>query len=375
VTGDLTEFHDELRSVAREVLTDARRRGSDAQPPALDAPTLAASGWLGLEVPEALEGAGATLAEVAVVLHQMGRSPLVSGYLGSAVLGVGALTLLEATEARDGLLRAIASGGARVAVGLPTGDDLVGPVAAPFRLEHDGGRLMVRGRAAFVPDATDADRLLLLARDPESTLAVVAVGPTDPGLGVAPQPVLDATRRLGEIGADGAPVAEGSVLRFAADPEASARRLLDRGALAVACDSLGLAEAMLEATVAYAALRHQFGRPIGSFQAVQHACADMLVQVVVSRELVAAAVGRLGGAEPGAGRAVSMAKSHACAMAVDVAGKAMQLHGGIGYTWESGIHVYLKRAVLNRSLFGSPTAHRARLGRHYADGVPVSSED
>ena len=107
-------------------------------------------------------------------------------------------------------------------------------------------------------------------------------------------------------------------------------------------------------------MRHQFGRPIGSFQAVKHACADMLVSIAVSRQLVGAAVEAVAEERPDAGVAAAMAKSYACGAAVDVVGKAMQLHGGIGYTWESGIHVYLKRAALNRSLFGSPAAHRKR---------------
>jgi alkylation response protein AidB-like acyl-CoA dehydrogenase len=122
---------------------------------------------------------------------------------------------------------------------------------------------------------------------------------------------------------------------------------------------------MLDATVAYAKVRHQFGRPIGSFQAVKHACADMLVQVAVSRELAAAAVGQLAAEDPGATVASSMAKSYATSAAVDVVGRAMQLHGGMGYTWESGVHVYLKRAALNRSLFGSPAAHRRRVAGRY----------
>jgi alkylation response protein AidB-like acyl-CoA dehydrogenase len=142
-------------------------------------------------------------------------------------------------------------------------------------------------------------------------------------------------------------------------------RLLDRAAVAMACDSLGLAEAMLEATVAHARVREQFGRPIGSFQAVKHACADLLVQAAVSRQLVREAVRRMAEDDPEAGVAASMAKSYACAAAVQAAGTAMQLHGGMGYTWESGIHVYLKRATLNRSLFGSPAAHRRRLARRY----------
>ena len=138
----------------------------------------------------------------------------------------------------------------------------------------------------------------------------------------------------------------------------------NRSAVLIACDSLGVAEAMLAATVDYASVRHQFGRPIGSFQAVKHACADMLVQLAVARQLVSAAVDSLATGDD-AGIASSMAKSYACTAAVDVAGKAMQLHGGIGYTWESGVHVYLKRAMLNRSLYGSPAWHRKRLAASY----------
>ncbi|PRC49343.1 acyl-CoA dehydrogenase, partial [Mycobacterium sp. ITM-2017-0098] len=106
-----------------------------------------------------------------------------------------------------------------------------------------------------------------------------------------------------------------------------------RAEVAVACDSLGIAEQMLSATVDYVAVRHQFGRPIGSFQAVKHACADMLVAIEVSRQLVAEAVAAVSDGTD-AGVAAAMAKSYTCSAAVDVAGKAMQLHGGIGYTWE-----------------------------------------
>jgi alkylation response protein AidB-like acyl-CoA dehydrogenase len=165
------------------------------------------------------------------------------------------------------------------------------------------------------------------------------------------------------VSADRVETAE--VLAFGGDPETAIRDLLDRAAVAVACDSLGLCEAMLSATVSYAKVRNQFGRPIGSFQAVKHACADMFVTIEVSRQLVGAAVDAIAAARPDAGVAAAMAKSHTCAAAVDIAGKAMQLHGGIGYTWESGIHVYLKRAALNRSLFGSPAAHRRELAKRY----------
>ena len=358
MSGDFAEVHDELRSVARDLLGKAGLAGPDRQ-------LLADAGWLGLEVPEPLGGAGATFAEVAVVLQEMGRAVTSSPYLATAVLGVGTLNLLEPNPGRDALLQLVTAGDRIVAVALATGDD----GALPFRLER--GRLS--GRAAFVPDAPDADRLLVPALQPGvgPVVAVVHAGGEAPaGLDVVPQPVLDGSRRLGLVAADGVEVPDRAVWRFADDPEGSVRRLLDRAAVAVACDSLGLSEAMLDATVVYAKVRQQFGRPIGSFQAVKHACADMLVEISLARELVSAAVQSLVVDAPDAAVAASRAKSYVGGAAVDIVGKALQLHGGIGYTWESGIHVYLKRAALNRSLFGSPRAHRQRLAERFVAVAP-----
>jgi alkylation response protein AidB-like acyl-CoA dehydrogenase len=202
-----------------------------------------------------------------------------------------------------------------------------------------------------VPDADGADRVLVVAN------GAVAVAELD----ATPVPVVDQTRRLATVSSR--TTEQPTMLRFDGDADAAVRRLRERAAVAIACDSLGITEAMLSATVEYSRLRSQFGRPIGSFQAVKHACADMLVQIEVSRQLVEAAVDAVVAGD--ASSAAAMAKSHVCSAAVDIAGKAMQLHGGIGYTWESGIHVYLKRAVLNRSLFGSPAAHRRTLAHRY----------
>jgi alkylation response protein AidB-like acyl-CoA dehydrogenase len=357
--SDFAEVHDELRAVARDLL------GKGSPGAAADWRLLAGSGWLGLEVPGALDGAGATFAEVAVVLEEMGRAAACSPYLGAVVLGVGALNLAEPGPGRDELLRAAASGDVVVATALPGDAEYSADAEVPFRIERSPHGPQLHGRATFVPDATQADRLLVPALDPGGAVVLVAAAPHAPGLEVGAQPVLDATRRLGQVTADGVGVPETAVWRFRGDPGTAVHRLLGRAAVAVACDSLGLSEAMLDATVGYARVRHQFGRPIGSFQAVKHACADMLVQVSVARELVSAAAASVADDDPDAWAAASMAKSYACAAAVDVVGKAMQLHGGMGYTWESGIHVYLKRAVLNRSLFGSPAAHRRRLAARY----------
>ena len=338
------ELHDELRSVAGDLLAKDRSVGWHV---------LVEAGWTGLEVPESAAGAGASFREVAVVLDEMGRAATQSAYLGSGVLTVGALNSLQPNAARDAMLKDVGTGAVRAAVAL-----------SGFAVESSSSGMRLIGRSEFVLDADGADMILVLANAADVPV-IVSVPGQSAGLSVNPQPVLDQTRRLCVVGADGVSVDESSVWRFDGSPEARVRGLFDRASVAVACDSLGLAEAMLSATVAYAGVRHQFGRPIGSFQAVKHACADMLVRISVARQLVRAAVDAIAGDAPDTTTAASMAKSYACAAAVDVVVKAMQLHGGIGYTWESGVHVYLKRAAFNRSLFGSPATHRKQLARRY----------
>lgn len=316
MADDFEQFHAELRSVAGGVLAKERT---------VEWAVITDAGWAGLEVPEHLGGAGATFAEVAVICQEMGRAASATSFLGSAVLAVGVLNSLAPSATRDRLLSGIASGATRTAVAIEPLD--------------------------FVPDADGADTVLVLTDDGVAEAAVT----------ITAQPVLDETRRLARVAVE----QRSEVMAFDGDPEAAVRRLYDRAAVAIACDSLGLAEAMLARTVSYVTMRHQFDRPIGSFQAVKHACADMYVAIAVSRQLVDAAVHAVAGNQPDAGVAAAMAKSYACSTAVDVAGKALQLHGGIGYTWESGVHVYLKRAALNRSLFGSPAAHRHQLAQRY----------
>jgi alkylation response protein AidB-like acyl-CoA dehydrogenase len=355
---EFADFHDELRSVAADLLG----KGSGAP---VDWPLLAQAGWIGLETPDEFGGAGATFAEVAIILEQMGRAATSSAYIGAAVLGIGALNTLQPNVLRDALLGDVSSGSVRIAVALAVGDDDSAALAVPFAVTATADGLRVDGRSAFVPDAADAERLLLLARDETGTPVIVDVASPADGLDVTAQPVLDGTRSFAAVTADSVAVTESSVWAFGGDADALARALLDRAVVSVACDSLGLSEAMLAATVSYSGVRQQFGRPIGSFQAVKHACADMLVKIAVTRQLVSAAVDAVAEGDPDSSTAASMAKSYACGVAVDVVGKAMQLHGGIGYTWESGVHVYLKRAALNRSLFGSPAAHRRQLAQRY----------
>jgi alkylation response protein AidB-like acyl-CoA dehydrogenase len=368
MSGEFAELHADLRAVARDLLgggAGAAAPGRRCPGTAVNWRLLAEAGWLGLEVPTALDGAGASFAEVAVVLEEMGRAAVSSPYLGCVVLGAGTLVGVEAGPGRDVLLRGIASGDLVPVAVLVDGCDESVDWQPPFRIEQSARGLRLSGRAAFVPDVLEADWLLLLALDPGDVPVIVAVDARVAGLTRIAQPVLDSTRRLGAVTTDDVEVRPDSVWRFDGDPDVAIRALLDRAAVAVACDSLGLSEAMLAATVSYVRVRKQFERPVGSFQAVKHACADMLLQIRVARQLVAGAVFEVASGDESAGVSASMAKSYACSVAVEVTGKAMQLHGGMGYTWESGIHAYLKRAALNRSLFGSSTAHRARLASRY----------
>jgi alkylation response protein AidB-like acyl-CoA dehydrogenase len=364
VTTGFSDFHDDLRAVARSVLARSNPIGAGGDPPGpIDLRVMAESGWLGLEVAGAHGGAGATFAEVAVVLHELGRVVADSPYLGSAVLGAGLLNRLRPGGQVDETLEALAAGRRQIAVAGPSGDDAAVHATGRFRLNRAGGGLRVDGSAAFVPGAAEADRVLLMATDADGSPVVVAVEPGQ--VEVSAQAVVDGTRRLGGLRADDVPVGEEAVWRYAGDPGRCQQEVLDRAALAVACDSLGLAEAVMEATVAYVGVRRQFGRPIGSFQAVKHACADMLVKLTAGGELVRVAVAEVSDGAADSWVAVARAKSYVGGAAVDIAGQAMQLHGGIGYTWESGIHLFLKRATLNRALYGSPAAHRRRLGARY----------
>lgn len=338
MTREFADLHPELRAVARNLLTAGHP----------DWTLLTQAGWPGLEIEESLGGAEVSFAETAIVAEELGRAAARSSHLGVS-LGIGALLALSPDTGRDEALSAAAGGTELPVAVLSTGER----PSIGFTLTAGG----LSGTADFVPDATEATRLLIPAQDSEGTPTLVQIDPAATGLLITAQPTLDETRRLATVTADG--VQPTQVWPFPAT-----QHLLDRGTVAVAADSLGLAEAMLAATVDYVRIRHQFGRPIGSFQAVKHACADMLVQIRVTRRLVEAAVDAVA-AGSDAQTAVSMAKAYAGETAVAVAGKAMQLHGGIGYTWESGVHVYLKRATLNRSLFGSPTAHRRALATRF----------
>lgn len=409
--------HSELRRVVAGLLERAAA-GAPATPwPALDWSAVAAAGLIGMDV-AVPRGGGGRFAELAVVLRTAGRRPARAPWMGSAVLAVAALAELAHPAADAALAAAIdgvptalvVSADSRPAAG--TDGDAGWERGAPITVQRGGRRTVLRGACGPVLDAEEAATLVVPAIGADGAVAMVLVDRGAPGLRVSSRRTIDGSRSLAEVVLADVPVDDDAVVHLPDEGAGLLAAVLDRAAVAVACDALGVAEAMVAATVEYVGQRRQFGQPVGAFQAVQHACADMAVALAMAGELVADAVAAIDGAtgdrasgdrasgEPATGdRAaavvpatpaptgvpwrrppsrwapVSMAKALATETAVAVAGKAMQLHGGIGYTWESGVHAHLKRALLDRALFGSPADHRARLATSYeltaADSGPV----
>lgn len=332
---------------AKESPPDAVRRVA-AEEPGYDVALwrrCADLGLLGLEAPEELGGGGQSAVETSLVLAGIGSAVVPGPYL-SQFLCVAALNACPAGERRDGWLAALAGG------------EVVGAVVPEGRVRADGGSGgVLSGDAGVVLDAPVASLLVVAA---EGSDGPVVCGVDVEAVSVTPVPMVDVTRRAGRVRFDG--VAGAPVL---AQGE-QARRVIDRmrcvAAAWIAVDSVAGAAATLERTVDYVSNRHQFGRPIGTFQAVKHRCADMFVWVETARVAADAAVRRLAAGEP-ADYWCSAAKAVAAGNYAKVAGSAVQLHGGIGFTWDYDLHLWLKRAKLNESLFGDTEEHRARVAR------------
>jgi alkylation response protein AidB-like acyl-CoA dehydrogenase len=318
-------------------------------------------GVAGLLVPECYGGAGGTLADVQVVMAELGRVLAPVPMLGSAVLATA--VLLEADDESAGrLLPALAAGTAVAALAWAGEEGHWDTDRAACRAAQDpAGVWRLAGEAHYVLDGDVADVLLVAAQAPDQAadqapdqVAVFEVDPGAAGVGCRAVTTMDTTRRLAVLSLDGAagrPVGCG--------PEGLARAR-DLACLALAAEQAGAARRALERTVAYTRDRVQFGRPIGSFQALQHRMADLHVLAESAWSLCWAAAQD---AQPGTGPGLRAAAARAwCSEALlRVAGQMIQLHGAIGITWEHDAHRYLKRAHGAGQLFGPPSAHLARI--------------
>ncbi|MEU6349754.1 acyl-CoA dehydrogenase family protein [Streptomyces sp. NPDC047072] len=343
-----SEEEEALRSAVRDLLADhcdapgvIARTESDAPHDLAAWKALAdGMGLAGLLVPEDKGGQGATHREVAVVLEELGRAVAPVPYLTSAVVATEALL---ACETDGGLLAELASGrriGAlAVALNVASG-------AAYKVVRHEDGAL--HGELTGIADAGAAD-VLLVPADDGGLYAVDASAVT-----VAPQPSLDLTRPLATVTLDGAPG------RLLGDAEPAVRRALRAGAGLLVSEQLGVADWTLTETVRYLKERKQFNRPVGGFQALKHRLAQLWLEVVNLRAAARNAADALAH-DADADIAVAVAQAYAGPVAVHAAEEALQLHAGIGMTWEHPIHLYLKRAKADSIAYGTAGTHRARL--------------
>ncbi|WP_433406192.1 acyl-CoA dehydrogenase family protein [Streptomyces sp. CA-146814] len=300
-------------------------------------------GAAGLLVPEKLGGQGASHREAAVVLEELGRSVAPAPYLTSSV--VATETLLALADGEDGpaaaLLAELASG-ARTAV-----------LAVPFATPPAGARAALTsldGTVRGVADAAVADVLLVPTAE-----GLYAVEATAPGVVVEPLVPLDLTRPLATLTLSGA---TGTLLADADASTTAVRRGLLAGAGLLASEQLGIAEWCLTETVRYTRERHQFNRPVGSFQSLKHRMAQLWLEVVSARAAARNAADALAIGSPDAPLAVAVAQAYCSGVAVHAAEECVQLHGGIGMTWEHPAHLYLKRAKADSIAYGSAGRHR-----------------
>jgi alkylation response protein AidB-like acyl-CoA dehydrogenase len=352
-----------FRSVVRDFLADAcnsatvRAAMEDRTSQPLDQ-EMAKLGLFGVEVPENLGGGDGSFRDLSVVLESLGEFSAVAPLLSSAVLCTGALLFSTAEVMRQRWLPQLAAGEALGAVAMQqvftsaTGEPVV---ATP---EGDGWRL--RGSAQFVPDAATADVLAVVASQTNGTPVIGLVERGTSGLSTTPRLTTDRTRRLDDVLLEDVAVSADQVLAAGQEASRLMETLIDRFSVAVALDSVGVASRVVDMTTEYVKQREQFGRPIGSFQAVKHQVADMYVQTQAVRLLTRDATDRLAASADYSHLVASQTKEYAVSAAARVTGTALQMHGGIGYTWEHDLHIYFKRAQLNTALGGDIRWHRAR---------------
>ena len=425
MTADLlySETERDLAAALTDLLTDraapadviARTERPDTYDTKLWRTVAAEIGIAGLLIPEALGGAGASYRELATAAEQFGSFAAPIPYLGSAAVATAVLLTAARSAAESkaaaedldpgdaagfgsassGPAAAVRAAQLRAAAGRAAGDDAPGtrqatvsPAAALLRQLADGsltaalavstatgsatpfpalarmvgqgdaaaGTVKLRGTIPAVADALPADVLLVPADGVPS--AVYLVEATAPGVHRTPLVSLDMTRQLCDITLDDAP---GRQVAAGAAAEAAVSAGLAAGAAILAAEQLGLAQRCLDLTLAYVQERRQFARQIGSFQAVKHRLADLWTTITLARAASRYAAACLADGDPDAPVAVALAKSACCEAAVTAAEECVQLHGGIGFTWEHPAHLYLKRAKAASVAYGTPGAHRAAL--------------
>jgi alkylation response protein AidB-like acyl-CoA dehydrogenase len=315
-------------------------------------------GYTGIIFPEEYGGVGLGNVELMLLMEEAGRALLPGPFFSTVVLAGSLLNALGTPEHKKQYLAPICRGRVRSTVALL--EDSANWDPRSVELTANNGKLT--GEKFFVSDAAIADFLIVIARD-----GVFVVDSKARGLKISPMYGMDLTRKLYVVEFTDTPAE-----KIAASPNLS--RAFDIATAALAAELVGGMQHTLDLTVEYAKTRKQFGKPIGMFQAVQHQCADMYLETESSRSAVYYAGWALEENAPDAATAVSIAKMYASDAARSVGNRGIQIHGGMGFTWENDIHLYYRRAKACETAFGDATFHRERIASMVIDSANSSAK-
>lgn len=329
---------------------------------------LAANGWLGINYPEADGGSGLGLIDLVVLMEEVGRAVMPGPFPATVLLGGAAIAAAGSASQRREWLPRIAAGEAKATLAASEPNARWDAAGITLAAREERGGFTLSGSKMFVPDAHLADVLVIAARSRDGStledgISLFLVPKNAPGLAVTLLPSVDETRKLCEVRLDNVALPAAALLGELHQGWAPLSRVVDHAAVALSAEMCGAAQRVLEMTVDYAKMRVAFGKPIGSYQGVKHKCADMLIEIENAKSLTYYAAWAVDEGEPDAAMAVSMAKAAASDAGRKVCAAGIQLHGGIGMTWEHDLQLYLKRAKADEVAFGDATWHRERIAR------------
>jgi alkylation response protein AidB-like acyl-CoA dehydrogenase len=360
-----TPEQDQLRSEVRRFL--AATSSSAGRRELIDAGTgidrqawQIMAGQLGLPalaIPEEYGGAGFSFTETGIVFEEMGYALAVSPYFSSIGLAASLLMCSGDEAARKDLLPGLADGSVIGTAALADEPGDCDPDRLSLQADHGPGGWRLNGSAAFVTDGMTADLIIVPART-DGGVSLFALDGDAPGVGRRPMSALDLTRPLAGITCSGA---AGRLIGAAGRAQEVLRSGRDRAIACLAAEQAGGARRCLDMAVEYAKTRIQFGRPIGSFQAIKHKCADMLLLTETARSAAYYANWAIAEDPDEVPLAVALAGAYCADAYFAAAAENIQIHGGIGFTWEHDAHLFFRRAKSSQLLFGSPDSFRDRL--------------
>jgi alkylation response protein AidB-like acyl-CoA dehydrogenase len=318
---------------------------------------MAGLGWTGLVIPEAYGGANLSYVDLVLVLEEMGRALVPSPFIWTTMFAE-ALKSAGSDAHRQALLPKIAAGELIATVAWMEPSGLWGADGIAMAARKRGNGFTLDGVKLFVNDAHIADYLLVAARTGGKGITLFAIETKRAGLSIAPLTTMDSTRRLSEVKFAGVKASADDVVGAVGDGWKTLSESIDKGKVMIAAEMMGGAQKVLDMTVEYAKVRVQFGRPIGSFQAVQHKCANMMIDVEGAKSAVYYAAWAVSNGGTDAPLAAALAKAAASDAYRRVSAEGIQLHGGIGFTWDHDMHLYFKRAKSSEFTFGDATYNR-----------------